>query len=185
MCPLKCFTCFTFKNSDDVDDSSDSGDSGDSDNQNKIVDISNSSYNTIEKAPIHIQKSYNFNFKNSTVKKYKVNYGQYFITEISYSEQSIHKKKIVIFDHYGQDTFKIPVKGWLHKCLDCGAITGNSMFYAQDKYKDIDIYIQLCGKCIYIMQNKIKDLPKYIPKYIVIDINKVLDILDKKTLYIC
>ena len=53
------------------------------------------------------------------------------------------------------------------------------MFYTT--YNNKEIYLQLCGNCIYHIQNK----KICISKELVFDIDKVLKNLDKKTLCIC
>lgn len=80
--------------------------------------------------------------------------------------------KIVIFDHYGGDNNKLPLKGWLHHCLCCNSITGNDVFFSM--YRNINIHIQFCNRCAYY-----NNLEKFKEKSdIIYEIKTILRLID-------
>lgn len=189
ICPNFSLKCFKTRN-DTIDVNIDTN----NDTTNDIIDVNiNTANDTIDVksnclkkpklccSPRNILDIHNNDLSQYTIKKYKTNYEQYFITYFYCNHETLQKKKIVIiFDHYGQENIKLPIKGWFHKCLYCMAITGNTFFINQKKYTDTDVYIHLCRNCTYRIHSKNLN----IHKDLLLDINKVLDNWDKKTLYI-
>ena len=124
-----------------------------------------------------IPDSENINIDNNNIciEKYKTNYGNFYICTHVYNEDIDDKQnKTIIFDHYRKENYKLPIKGWFHKCLWCSCITGNSMFYT--RHNNIRIYIHICGNCVYLFNQNEKNIDSMLKK----DLENVLKNIDKK-----
>lgn len=147
---------------------------------NEPISISmDSSTESLSESPIHTTIS--ISTDHLEIKKYKINYNEFYTCDYIYNNDNDTinlKNKTIIFDHYRQDGHKLPIKGWLHRCLHCATITGNSTYYGT--YNKSNIYIQLCGNCIYRYRKTNNKLTKSLH----IDIQNVIEDMDYKTFYI-
>jgi hypothetical protein len=147
---------------------------------NEPISLSmDSSTESLSESPIHTKIS--ISTDHLEIKKYKINYNEFYTCDYIYNNDNDTinlKNKTIIFDHYRQDGHKLPIKGWLHRCLHCATITGNSTYYGM--YNESNIYIQLCGNCIYRYRKTNNKLTKSLH----IDIQNVIEDMDYKTFYI-
>ena len=145
---------------------------------NEPISLSmDSSTESLSESPIHTKIS--ISTDHLEIKKYKINYNEFYTCDYIYNNDTTNlKNKTIIFDHYRQDGHKLPIKGWLHRCLHCATITGNSTYYGT--YNESNIYIQLCGNCIYRYRKTNNKLTKSLH----IDIQNVIEDMDYKTFYI-
>ena len=145
---------------------------------NEPISLSmNSSTDSLSESPIHTKIE--ISTDHLQIKKYKINYNEFYTCDYIYNNDTTHlKNKTIIFDHYGQDGHKLPIRGWLHRCLHCATITGNSTYYGT--HNESNIYIQLCGNCIYRYRKTNNKLTKSLQE----DIQNVIEAMDYKTFYI-
>mgnify|MGYP003691580519 FL=1 len=147
---------------------------------NEPISLSmDSSTESLSESPIHTKIS--ISTDHLEIKKYKINYNEFYTCDYIYNNDNDTinlKNKTIIFDHYRQDGHKLPIKGWLHRCLHCATITGNSTYYGT--YNESNIYIQLCGNCIYRYRKTNNKLTKSLQE----DIQNVIEDMDYKTFYI-
>jgi len=86
-----------------------------------------------------------YNSPRYVFRKYKCSHKQFYVNYYIDEKDSSKIYKIIIFNHYGEDNAKLPLKGWIHHCLHCNTITGRYAKYITRNH--IDICIQLCNKC--------------------------------------
>lgn len=74
--------------------------------------------------------------------------------------------QIILF--YNNNQTKLPLDGWLQKCIKCGTITGRKNLYK--KTTGSHIYVKMCSKCIHnfkIFPNNNLEIKKEIDEILV------------------